>query len=212
MLPWISLTVLALCGLLYAEARRSATLTWLTKPVASLGFMATAVAGGALESTYGLAVLAALALCLVGDLLLIPKGSRPAFLAGLVSFLLGHVGYCVAFAQLGLSNRGLAAAVPLVLVGVFVLRWLMPNVETRMRAPVLAYVLVISCMVTLAAGAGVHTASWTLPLGAVLFYLSDLAVARDRFVSRGFVNRAWGLPLYYGGQLVLAASVAGIQG
>ena len=208
MLPWISLTVFATIGLLFAEENKSAALTWLTKPVASLGFMATAVACGALDSGYGEAGVAALGVYLVGDLLLIPKGSRPAFLAGLVSFLLGHVGYCVAFAQLGLSNLGLVAAVPLVLAGVFVLRWLMPNVEAKMRGPVLAYVLVISCMVTLAAGAGVHTANWTLPLGAVLFYLSDLAVARDRFISRGFVNRAWGLPLYYGGQLVLAASVA----
>ena len=44
--------------------------------------------------------------------------------------------------------------------------------------------------------------------GAVLFFLSDLGVARDRFVSPGVWNRAVGLPLYYGAQLLLAASVA----
>ena len=47
-----------------------------------------------------------------------------------------------------------------------------------------------------------------LLLGAVLFLLSDLSVARDRFVAPGFVNRLWGLPFYYGGQVLLAASVA----
>jgi len=31
-------------------------------------------------------------------------------------------------------------------------------------------------------------------------------VARDRFVAQGFINRAWGLPMYYGGQLLLAYS------
>jgi len=32
--------------------------------------------------------------------------------------------------------------------------------------------------------------------------VSDLSVARDRFVSRSFSNRAWGLPLYYAAQIV----------
>jgi hypothetical protein len=41
-----------------------------------------------------------------------------------------------------------------------------------------------------------------------MFYASDLAVARDRFVARVFLNRAWGLPLYFGGQLVIAASMS----
>jgi hypothetical protein len=44
-------------------------------------------------------------------------------------------------------------------------------------------------------------------LGAGLFYVSDLAVARDRFIAPGFANAAWGLPLYYGGQLVLALTL-----
>ncbi|MCP4006145.1 MAG: lysoplasmalogenase, partial [bacterium] len=46
-------------------------------------------------------------------------------------------------------------------------------------------------------------------LGALMFYVSDLAVARDRFVATGFDNRIWGLPLYYCGQLVLASTIAG---
>jgi hypothetical protein len=43
----------------------------------------------------------------------------------------------------------------------------------------------------------------TIPLA---FYLSDLAVARDRFVARAFVNRLWGLPLYYAAQILFAVS------
>jgi len=41
--------------------------------------------------------------------------------------------------------------------------------------------------------------------GALMFLVSDLAVARDRFVAQGFINRLWGLPLYYAAQLVLAS-------
>ena len=44
-------------------------------------------------------------------------------------------------------------------------------------------------------------------VGAIVFAASDVAVARDRFVARSFVNRAWGLPAYYAAQLVLAWSV-----
>ena len=41
-------------------------------------------------------------------------------------------------------------------------------------------------------------------VGALGFFLSDLAVARERFVAKGFTNKLWGLPLYYGAQLLLA--------
>jgi hypothetical protein len=43
--------------------------------------------------------------------------------------------------------------------------------------------------------------------GALLFYLSDLFVARDRFIKNESLNRFVGLPMYYGGQFLLAFSV-----
>jgi hypothetical protein len=48
---------------------------------------------------------------------------------------------------------------------------------------------------------------WTAAVGAILFYLSDLAVARQRFVQQSFINRALGLPIYYLGQLLLAMTI-----
>ena len=48
---------------------------------------------------------------------------------------------------------------------------------------------------------------FVVALGALLFFASDLSVARDVFVHRTFVNRLWGLPLYYAAQLCLAATV-----
>jgi uncharacterized membrane protein YhhN len=52
--------------------------------------------------------------------------------------------------------------------------------------------------------AGRPLALW---VGALLFYVSDLAVARNRFVAPGFANRAWGLPAYYAGQMLLASTL-----
>ena len=40
---------------------------------------------------------------MIGDVLLIPRDAKGAFLAGLVSFLLGHVAYTGAFALRGLD-------------------------------------------------------------------------------------------------------------
>jgi uncharacterized membrane protein YhhN len=48
---------------------------------------------------------------------------------------------------------------------------------------------------------------WIVAAGAVLFYLSDLAVARDRLVAKTFGSRTWGLPAYYFGQFLLALTV-----
>ena len=77
-----------------------------------------------------------------------------------------------------------------------------------MRVPVRAYVSAISLMVAAAAGTYTASPAPALLAGAIGFALSDLSVARDRFVEPGFVNRVWGLPLYYVAQLLLASSVA----
>lgn len=47
-----------------------------------------------------------------------------------------------------------------------------------------------------------------LPVAAAAFFVSDLAVARNKFVSPGIVNRLWGLPLYYAANLAFASSLA----
>ena len=74
----------------------------------------------------------------------------------------------------------------------------------------LLYIAAISLMVWGAASTLLREAlPWTAAAGAGLFYLSDLAVARHRFVRPAFVNRALGLPAYYVGQLLLAFTIGG---
>jgi uncharacterized membrane protein YhhN len=89
---------------------------------------------------------------------------------------------------------------------VFVWRWIAPHVGD-MAVPVVTYVVVISVMVVLAFGTFGDGASWLIPAGATLFFVSDLFVARNQFVAPGSVNRVWGLPLYYLAQILLALSV-----
>jgi len=194
-------------ALVWAEVTGSVALR-LFKMLASTGFIAIALSVGAMSSSYGKIVLAALALSWLGDLLL-TFTSRNAFLGGLVAFLLGHVAYSVAFGTLGVNPLvGAFAAVAVAIVAVFVWRWLAPHVGD-MAAPVVAYVVVISVMVVLAFGAFGDGATWLIPLGATLFFISDLFVARNQFVAPDTVNRMWGLPLYYLAQVLLALSVSG---
>lgn len=206
MFYFAALTVLAVGALLASEYHRLRLGIWIAKPLAASGFVAAALAAGALHSTYGRWILAALVLSWVGDVLLIPRASPQIFRAGILSFLLGHAAFVGAFAVRGLDPLTCALAA-LITAGLtaLALRWLRPHVPVEMRIPVYAYMAVISAMLVCAAGTS--GAGWIL-LGALMFYISDLAVARDRFVAASFSNRAWGLPLYFGAQLVLASTVA----
>jgi uncharacterized membrane protein YhhN len=208
-LPFVVLTGLAVAALLVAQWRGVRAGVVVAKPLASLGFVAAALAAGAIDTVYGRLVLAALCLSMLGDVLLIPRGRPKSFGAGVLAFLLGHVVFALAFVRRGSDLVALIlasslAALPLYPVG----RWLRPHVPASFRVAVGAYVGVISGMLVCAAGASAASGDARILIGALLFYASDLSVARDRFVTRAFANAAWGLPLYYAGQLVLASTVA----
>ncbi len=206
----IAITLVALAALLFSEWRGSRTGVWLAKPLASTGFLLTALAAGALSSAYGRAVLVALALAWLGDVLLIPKESRTAFLAGLASFLLGHAAFAVAFVLRGIDPEASAIAAVLVAVpSLAILRWLWPWVPERVQLPVAAYVAVISVMLVCALGVADFRNQTAIAVGALAFYASDFAVARQRFVAESLINKLWGLPLYYAAQLLLASTASG---
>lgn len=190
--------------LLVATRRGARAWEWLSKPLASLGFLGAALSVDALATRLGTTLFVGLVLSLIGDVLLIPK-TRGTFLLGLVAFLLGHVAYAAAFVERGVSAVAVGGALlALALPVAFVARWLLPSVDTKMKGPVIAYMTVISLMVAFSIGTTAAHGNALLVVGAVVFYLSDLAVARERFVAPGFVNRLVGLPLYYGAQLLLA--------
>jgi uncharacterized membrane protein YhhN len=219
MMVLVVFTLVALVALLIAEYLGSRPGVWIAKPLASTGFLAVAIGAGALDgwapdgwagSRYGQLVFLGLVLSWWGDVFLIPEGRPRIFQAGIASFLLGHVAYVVAFASLGVDPTAAAIATGVAIVPVVVVvRWLRPHLPADMVVPVYAYVAVITCMIVCAVSAFAAVGRPMILLGAAMFYVSDLAVARDRFVSPGFENGAWGLPLYYGGQLVLASTIAG---
>ncbi|TVR94577.1 MAG: lysoplasmalogenase [Wenzhouxiangellaceae bacterium] len=202
------LTLLALPALLLAEYRRSKTGKAIAKPIASLGFILLAWTAGASESVYGWLILIGLILSMAGDVLLLGS-RRAAFLGGLIAFLIGHLLYVAAFFARGVDWPAAALAASLLAIVAAVLaHCFLHRIERAMRMPVVSYAVVISIMLALAVGTVFEQMSLLILIGALLFYLSDFSVARDRLLVQGFVNRAWGLPAYFIGQLLLAASVS----
>jgi uncharacterized membrane protein YhhN len=156
-------------------------------------------------------LLLALLFCLAGDVFLALPQSK-MFLLGLVSFLVGHIFYIIGFFNVAHINTWTWMGTSLVLIfSGTVYFWLKPHLGT-LKGPVIAYIIVITLMLSGAwsilgesdlAGLGrVFIFS-----GAIFFYVSDLFVARDRFVKKEPINRFLGLPLYYTGQFLLAFSV-----
>jgi uncharacterized membrane protein YhhN len=156
-------------------------------------------------------VVTGLVFCLGGDVFLaLPQ--KKAFMLGLVSFLVGHVFYVIGFFSVaGFSGWTWVSLVLAGAISFLVYRWLRSHLG-KMKGPVIGYMVVITVMVC-AASSLLGAADFSLSgrvmafAGAVAFYLSDVFVARDRFMKNEFVNRLVGLPMYYAGQFLIAFSL-----
>ena len=200
-----------LVGLLYCEKKEVPQARLAVKSLLSSLFIFAAVVQFHAIPLYYRFLLIGMSFCLGGDIFLALPGKN-SFLFGLVSFLLGHVFYAAAFFYTAGFNRwaGIGLAIS-ALAGAGVFLWLRPHLGS-MKIPVISYILVISAMVVGAwsmVGAGELKPAGRLTAfaGALGFYASDIFVARQRFLKPDFVNRLIGLPLYYGGQFMLAFSI-----
>lgn len=207
-----ALATVTLVALLWSGERGgSARARWLLKPLTSALFLVVALLEGPRDA-FDRLVFAGLMLSAIGDVALIPRGRR-WFLSGLVAFLLGHVAYVAAFnLRAPVASLHPAMLGVLVLAATWVFLYLRPHLGA-MLVPVVAYMLVITLMLAGAlavASAHSHPAGWRLALAAGMFYISDVTVARDRFVTGPrFANRVAGLPLYYAAQFLFALSIGG---
>jgi len=133
-------------------------------------------------------------------------------MAGLVAFLLGHVLYIFNFSSLALVSDWFSpVAFILVVISTLIFFWLRPHLKSMM-IPVLIYILVIT--ITAVGTWAVFLKSTfqisrrvLILVGALCFYVSDIFVARYRFIKEDYRNRLLGLPSYYAGQFMLAFSV-----
>jgi uncharacterized membrane protein YhhN len=207
----IPLLVVTVTLLIRAELLEKRRQVYVFKPLSTLLVIATALLSllePAPDLTYTVGVVIGLLFSLGGDVALMFKESRKAFMLGLVLFLLAHVAYTVVFILLGRFSAWDLLSVGLLLAaGAGFYTLLRPNLGS-MRGPVIAYMVVISLMVNRAAATLVSPAftpgqAAMILSGAVLFYLSDVMLAANRFWRPWRYNRI-SLAFYYGGQLLIA--------
>ena len=214
MAHWIPVPFLAVSVtlLVWFELRSDLRKAYVLKPlstvlvivVALLSFLAPGV-----RLSYTLGITLGLVFSLGGDVALMFKSNK-AFLVGLVLFLLAQIVYSIVFTlPNGFHPQDLIVGAVLLAVAVLVYLYLKPGLG-RMKGPVIFYILVICLMVNRAfsaffGDAFTPTQAWLMSLGAVLFWISDLVLAINRFRHPFPANRL-GLFLYYGGQLLIALS------
>ena len=175
--------------------------------LASAGYMLVVVVGGGLRWRYGRCIVVALALCFVGDYL-----GPGSFMTGLAAFLLAHFGFMAAFCVRGLTARRCLRALMIALVvGGAIVWWIYPHVPASDRPPIYAYMAVITAMMVLAGGSRGGQGWLLIVLAASTFYVSDVFLARSKYVSPGSINFVIGFPLYYTACILFAygASVRG---
>jgi uncharacterized membrane protein YhhN len=162
-----------------------------------------ALSGANPFSFYGLAILTGFVFSLIGDVLLIPEN---LFTAGLASFLLAHVCYLVAFAHPPVAPL---SALPFLLFIVLFLRVLWRKLG-KLKAPVVVYALVIALMGWQATDrylARHDFVSLLAASGAVVFIISDIILAYDRFNRPYKLARFLVLSSYFLAQWLIALSV-----
>jgi uncharacterized membrane protein YhhN len=207
--PAFVLLALALASAAFdwmAVHQEQKALEYLCKPLTLVLLIGCALAltpdDGAVRAWF----VAALVLCLLGDVfLMLPQD---LFVFGLASFLLGHVAYIVGMHVDGVDGPRFMVGIVivmalLVLIGTPILRGVRAGPEAAMAGPVVAYMFVISAMVASAIGVG-HP---SLVVGAALFYASDALIAWNRFIAETRHGRLAIIITYHLAQVGLVLSL-----
>ena len=180
-----------------AVSRGIRPLEYVAKPATLLALLVYAASGH--PSPW---LVAALAFSLLGDVFLMLPADL--FLAGLGAFLVAHLAYIGAFAA-PVVPRLVWLAVMIGVLSPVAVRILRAVPDRGLRAPVALYSLAIALMVASA----VASASSVAIAGAVLFLVSDMLIAWNRFVS----PKSWAplaiIVTYHLGQLGLATALRG---
>jgi uncharacterized membrane protein YhhN len=182
----LALALAAACLDWVAVHQQQRVLAYVCKPLTMGLLIGCALALDPNDEAVRAWFVAALVLCLIGDVFLMlpqdPDGPS-LFVFGLGSFLLGHLAYIVGMHVDGVDGTRFLVGIVIVMVllaviGTRVLRGVRAGPEPELAGPVVAYMFVISAMVASAIGMGDPAAV----IGASLFFTSDALIAWNRFI------------------------------
>ncbi len=197
-------TAIAAIGNWYSRWKVNDRIELISKPLTTVGAIAiAALADGPRSAT--IATIIALALCLIGDVALLPAIDR--FVVGLGAFLLGHIGFIVMFAVRGFDRwllSGVAIAGCALLLGTAGVPIVRGASVKGFGIPVRAYLAVISAMCVL----GWATGNWLVMLGATAFIVSDTILGWGQFVAERTLMHLAIMVTYHAAIVSLALSLA----
>ena len=211
-IPVLAVTVFFLIRAEFADRRKH---IYFLKPIATLlviSVVALAFFQPLLNVMFTTYVLVGLIFSLGGDMALMFPQNRKAFSLGLGLFLTAHMVYTIVFLRLGAFT--IWSVIPIILIlfiGVSFYRMIHLKLGS-MKLPVMAYIMIISVMVVGAFSLLMNpdiglTQGLMVLTGALLFYVSDLILAANRFWKEWQYNRI-SLAFYYSGQLLIALAAS----
>ena len=188
----------------WATWSQNQRLRYVSKPATLVALIGVAATLDPVDPKIRTWMVIGLILSLAGDVFLMLD--EKWFVAGLASFLLGHIAYIIGLqlapTSLGWSLVGLGVvALCVATVGQRVVRGVAAGEHKEMVVPVIAYLVVISAMVVSAFG----TAGLWAIVGATLFYASDATLAWNRFLEQRRFGPLAVMVTYHLGQIGLVA-------
>lgn len=154
-----------------------------------------------LSRTYKKTIIIGLLVCMIAD------GVIYWFLAGLVTFFIGHIFYIFAFHHARRRTMPRWVALLLVIYGIGMAYWIagaqFTAGDTILGIAIIAYITIILTM----GWQAIRTGLPLVIIGAILFMLSDSILAIDRFIEPISNRDALVMITYYAAQLLIALSI-----
>lgn len=170
---------------LYASIKKDVKLRAITKPFILLSLIAFyCVSADPVLPT----VVLALIFSWIGDILLIPQGTK-WFTAGGISFMISHAFFMLTYIRLSdLSKVGTAylIIIPMIFIisSVIIFRHLRPYIPKPLFYPMLLYLIInggMNCFALFRSISVPGTGGIVTAIGALLFYISDTSLFFVRF-------------------------------
>ncbi|QUM86870.1 lysoplasmalogenase [Moritella sp. 28] len=204
-----STIIITACAILhlYGAYQDRKWLFYLFKPVTTLSIAALCWYLAPGFNDYVWLILLGLLLSTLGDIFLMLPKDR--FIPGLLSFLLAHIAYIIAFSIALELTYTWSLIFPLAIIAMIYLTLLWSSLA-EMKAPVLVYMSIIVIMAWVSGERYLSlnsSASMYAFIGAIVFLFSDATLALDRFKKQFHSAYAVIIVSYYLAQYFIALSV-----
>lgn len=213
-IPLLILIALSALFAILADVSSNKKRLYIFKPLTTILIIALALlslVGTPPDFRFLVPMLLALLFSLGGDVSLMFDGEK-TFLLGLVSFLIAHIIYSLAFVAITpMAMSDLFPAILLLVIAAAVYVFLLPGLGS-MKIPVLVYSLIIIFMLSRALALLLRGQIDLVPallvlVGSTLFYISDMILAIDKFRFKIRKNGWYILSTYFVAQALLALSL-----